>query len=192
MRDIDDDPVASSGALWLVRHAQPLIPAGACYGITDMAADEAATRVAASVLAGLLPPRTEVLSSPLRRCMQLTDELLRLRPDLRATTDTRLVEMDFGSWEGWRWDNIPRAAVDQWSAQFGTHRFGGRESVQELMDRVASVWAEARASSQPVAWVTHAGVIRAGMLLSAGVASVERSDQWPREAFGFGAHLRLY
>lgn len=180
----------SDSAIWLVRHAQPLIATGLCYGITDMAADEAATRQSAAVLAGQLPPGTQVLSSPLRRCMQLTDELLRLRPDLRATTDLRLVEMNFGCWEGWRWDDIPKAAIDQWNAQFGSWRFGGQESVQELMDRVAGVW-QKRDPDQPVAWVTHAGVIRAAMLLSTGVTTVERSDQWPTKPFEFGTYLRI-
>ncbi len=177
--------------LWLVRHAQPLIAAGVCYGITDMAADDAATRAAAKVLAGQLAPGTRVLSSPLLRCMQLTSELLQLRPDLRATTDVRLVEMDFGSWEGWRWQDIPKDAIDQWTAQFGTYRFGGRESVQELMARVGAARIESRASSLPTAWVTHAGVIRAAMLLSAGTTRVERSEQWPRQSLGFGVSLRV-
>jgi alpha-ribazole phosphatase len=185
------DRVADSGAVWLVRHAQPLIPAGVCYGITDMAADDEATRTAAAVVAAQLAPNTRVLSSPLRRCMQLTGELLRLRPDLRATSDSRLVEMDFGSWEGWRWEDIPKAAIDQWTAQFGTHRFGGRESVQELMVRVGAAWAESRADSQPTAWITHAGVIRAALLLSAGTTRVERSEQWPRQSLEFGVALPL-
>ena len=183
--------VASVGAIWLVRHAQPLVEAGICYGATDMAADQAATRASALELARQLPQAARILSSPLRRGMQLTEELLRLRPDLRASADARLVEMDFGCWEGWRWDEIPRAAIDQWTAQFGHWRFGGRESVQELMDRVAGVWAETRAAGQPSAWITHAGVIRAATLLARGINSVQRSDQWPVVAPGFGAYLRL-
>ena len=181
-----------AGLVWLVRHAQPLVAAGVCYGMTDMAADDAATLAAASALAVQLPQGAGVVSSPLRRCMQLTHELLRLRPDLRATTDTRLVEMDFGSWEGWRWEDIPKAAIDQWTAQFGTHRFGGRESVQELMDRVAAAWVQAGASRQPVAWITHAGVMRAALLLSAGTTRLENSQQWPLQPLAFGASFAVH
>ena len=181
----------TAGTLFLVRHAQPLIAPGVCYGATDIPADEAATREAASALARQLPLATQVRSSPLHRCMQLTDELLRLRPDLGATTDARLVEMDFGCWEGRRWDDIPKQAIDQWTAQFGSLRFGGRESVQELMDRVAVVWAESRNAGVPTAWVTHAGVIRAAVLISSGISAVERSEQWPDKALAFGAHLCL-
>ena len=37
--------------LWLVRHAQVLLPPGICYGATDVAADAAATLRAAQALA---------------------------------------------------------------------------------------------------------------------------------------------
>lgn len=41
---------------WLVRHAQPLIAPGVCYGATDVAADEHATLLTARTLAQVLPP----------------------------------------------------------------------------------------------------------------------------------------
>ena len=41
--------------LWLVRHAQVLLPPGICYGATDVAADAAATLSAAQALAAELP-----------------------------------------------------------------------------------------------------------------------------------------
>ena len=40
--------------LWLVRHAQVLLPTGICYGATDVAADAAATLSAAQALAAEL------------------------------------------------------------------------------------------------------------------------------------------
>ena len=170
----------------LARHAQPLVGPGICYGATDMAAEPGATCASAEMLAGLLPPGARVLSSPRLRCAQLAQALCGLRPDLVHAVDERLVEMDFGSWEGWRWDAIPKEAIHQWTAHFAAHRFGGRESVQELMDRVAGVWRATAASAQPTLWITHAGVIRAAMLLSRGITAVTHSDQWPSEAPGFG------
>jgi alpha-ribazole phosphatase len=151
-----------------------------------MPADPLATQASARDLAAALPSGTRVLTSPLQRCSQLARELVRLRPDLSYGTDARLAEMDFGHWEGWRWDDIPKAAIDAWTADFGQFRFGGRESVQELMDRVAAAWAETRDAVRPTVWVTHAGVVRAAMLLHQGTTRVERSDQWPREAVAFG------
>ena len=98
--------------LWLARHAQPLIASGVCYGATDVAADEEATRQAALALACILPIRVAMLCSPLQRCGSLAQGLCELRADLCCQTDARLAEMNFGCWEGKRWDAIPQAAYD--------------------------------------------------------------------------------
>lgn len=177
--------------LWLVRHAQPLIAPGVCYGATDVAADAQATQQAAHALAQALPLGLLLLSSPLQRCEQLANCLQGLRPDLVFKTDARLVEMDFGDWEGRCWDAIPQPDFDRWVADFGKHRFGGRESVQEFMLRVAGAWDETRAAGRDAVWVTHAGVIRAATLLAQGVRQIEQAAQWPREAPSFGGWREL-
>lgn len=61
--------------LWMVRHAQPLIEAGICYGATDVAADAQATLQAAHTLAQLLPAGLAMLSSPLQRCERLSQSI---------------------------------------------------------------------------------------------------------------------
>ncbi|HEY3045914.1 MAG TPA: histidine phosphatase family protein [Polaromonas sp.] len=176
--------------LWLVRHAQPLIEAGVCYGQLDMAADAQATRLCAEALAQVLPPGIAVVTSPLQRCEQLAHVLVGLRPDLTFKTDARLREMDFGSWEGRRWDAIGSAALDAWIADFARHRPGGGESVQAFMQRVAGIWDELWAGTPvPVTdtvWITHAGVIRAATLLQRGLRQITRADQWPTATPGCG------
>lgn len=173
--------------LWLARHAQPRVEAGICYGATDMAADVDATQQAALALARVLPPGVRLVSSPLQRCRQLTQALRLLRPDLTDSTDARLAEMDFGCWEGQRWDAIPKADIDRWTADFGRHRFGGRMSVHEFMARVALAWDQAQQAGQDTVWVTHAGVIRAATLLSQNVRQVDLATQWPQQAPAFGS-----
>ena len=172
--------------LWLVRHAQPLVEAGICYGSTDMAADASATQQAALALVRVLPPGVRLVSSPLQRCRQLTQALCLLRPDLSDSHDARLAEMDFGCWEGQRWDAIPQADIDRWTADFGGHRFGGRMSVHEFMARVTPAWDEAQQAGQERVWITHAGVIRAATLLSQGVRQIDLAAQWPQQAPAFG------
>ena len=172
--------------LWLVRHAQPLIEAGVCYGATDVAADTDATAIAAHALANALPLRLTVWMSPLQRCEQLAQAVHGLRPDLTYKKDARLREMDFGVWEGQRWDVISAAAYDAWTADFGSHRFGGQESVSEFMGRVALAWDEFQNQGQDTVWITHAGVIRAVSLLTQGVRHIDTAAQWPAQAPGFG------
>lgn len=178
-------------ALWLVRHAQPLVAPGVCYGVLDVAADEAATHEAARRLADAVPSGAIVITSPLQRCEQLTRILRGLRPDFTYKTDARLQEMDFGSWEGQRWDAIARAELDGWTAAFATWRCGGAECVADFMDRVGAAWDEAQALNHPVVWITHAGVIRAATLLAQGLRHIDYAAQWPVQATAFGAWIAL-
>ena len=62
--------------LWLVRHAQPLVAPGVCYGALDLRADPAATADSAQRLAAALPPRLSASHSPLQRCEQLAHALI--------------------------------------------------------------------------------------------------------------------
>jgi len=178
--------------LWIVRHATPLIASGICYGALDVAADAQHSLQAAHALAQALPLQCKVSVSPLQRCMQLAELLSGLRPDLKPRTETRLREMDFGTWEGVAWDAIPPAAMQAWTDDFGEHRFGGVESANQVLARVAALWCEARQHpDEPQVWISHAGVARAVRLLSQGIGSVGSARQWPKEAPGYGAWWRI-
>jgi alpha-ribazole phosphatase len=169
-----------------VRHAQPVVAPGVCYGALDLAADAGATLQAAQQLAKALPPGIAVRSSPLQRCEQFAKAVCGLRPDLTSETDARLVELDFGVLEGVAWDAIDKASIDAWTADFWLHRFGGHESVSDLMLRVGAAWDQWRAQTEPQVWITHAGVIRAVHLLSQGVRRIDHAADWPSQTPAFG------
>lgn len=182
--------------LWLARHAQPLIGAGICYGALDVAADAALTTSAAQSLASSLPENTICRISPLRRCQQLGAALAFIRSDLSikstTCTDVRLVEMDFGHFEGQPWANVPKTAVDAWTADFGNHRFGGSESANEVLQRVkAALDDHAAIGTDHVLWITHAGVIRAATLLKQGIDQVTSHQQWPLAVVEFGCFKNI-
>lgn len=176
--------------LWLIRHAQPLVAPGLCYGAMDVSADTAATQIAAQALAMELPRNTLVISSTLQRCEQLVQCLRGLRADLLVKSDPRLVEMNFGTWEGRPWDAIPPHELQAWTDAFETWRCGGGECVQDVMHRIGAAWDEAQAhrqaTGQPMAWITHAGVIRAASLITRGTRRVTQAAQWPQDAPAFG------
>lgn len=181
--------------LYAVRHAQPLIANGICYGQLDVPADVAATAACAEKLAHELPPRTHVICSPLQRCEQLTPVLIGLRPDLTLETDPRLQEMNFGDWEGRSWNDIGPAAVDAWTADFAHHQPGGGESLTAFLLRVAAAWDDTQRptekSRRVTAWITHAGVIRAAGLLHRGIRQIEQASDWPQAAPAFGQWIVL-
>ena len=172
--------------LWLARHARPLVAEGVCYGASDVAADPQATQDAAALLATQLPPGLAVSASPLQRCTQLAEALRALRRDLAFTRDARLAEMDFGRWEGRRWDTIAPADYAAWTADFAAYRCGGGECVADLMDRVAQALAAARAAGTDAVWITHGGVVRAATLLVQGAPVPREAGDWPRAGLEFG------
>jgi alpha-ribazole phosphatase len=180
--------------LWLIRHAAVALPDGLCYGITDAPARADATLAAARAVATVLPRFTPLWVSGLMRAQQLAASLQRERPDLGAArVDTRLNEMDFGRWEMQPWAVVPPAAFDAWTADFAQHRFGGEDSTQQVIDRVAALIVELHAAGvNEAAWVTHAGVIRAAQYLKAhGPRTIAAASEWPREAPAPGGWMEL-
>ena len=180
--------------LWLVRHAQPQIQEGLCYGQLDIPADPLATQHAAQAIAPLLPVGAKLYCSGLQRAQQLAQaiqqQLARTIHDQRdallLNIDVRLNEMNFGVWEGVAWDEIPKAAFDVWTQDFDQHRFGEVEGVRDLLLRVHHALHELPPKDDAV-WITHAGVIRAvNYLQQYGLQSLATAATWPTEAPAFG------
>jgi alpha-ribazole phosphatase len=173
--------------LWLVRHAKPGVAEGLCYGRADVPVPLEATRAVAQSVAPLLPAGVEMRCSPLSRCADLAQALIDLRPDLRMTADPRIAEMDFGEWEQRPWPAIDPRELDAWTRDFADTRAGrSGESTRQFLRRVAAAFDAWHDDGRDAVWITHAGVIRAVWLLRDGLRVVERADQWPKQAIGFG------
>lgn len=186
---------AQGPRLWLVRHAQPLVAPGTCYGALDVPADPAATQSTAERLAAALPAQARVSYSTLQRCEQLALSLQALRPDLVSKPDARLREMDFGAWEGRPWDAIARTDIDAWTADFASYRPGQGENLAAVLARVSAALQDHRSlpvaptdAAPDVVWITHAGVIRCVAWLRAhgGSDVLPQSEEWPMDAPGWG------
>jgi alpha-ribazole phosphatase len=180
--------------LWLVRHARPMIQEGLCYGQLDIPADPLATLHTAQAIAPLLPVGATLYCSGLQRAQQLAHAIhLQLagvihdqRNTLLPNIDTRLNEINFGVWEGVAWDEIPKAAFNQWIQDFDRYRFGGAECLRELLIRVHQALLELTTTEDAI-WVTHAGVIRAvNYLQQYGLQPIATAATWPAEAPAFG------
>jgi alpha-ribazole phosphatase len=160
--------------LWAWRHPRAIGAAGRCIGRTDLAIDRRkAKRLAARIRQtarrhGL--PR-EIWTSPLRRAFEVGKVLRGWGWTHRA--DERLLELDFGVWDGCPWREIDPADVACWEADFVHHAPGGGESQAALRLRIQQFLA-AR-SAPPVLVVTHAGWI--GALLAGG--ELDDAAQWP-------------
>ncbi|MEM1229946.1 MAG: alpha-ribazole phosphatase [Pseudomonadota bacterium] len=146
-------------ALILLRHTTPAIAEGTCYGRTDLALASSFDAEYAQIKS-TLPPFTEVICSPLRRCRILAERLA-AEPDRHIAIDERLIEMDFGRWEGQRWDALPRTELNAWAADFCHAAPHGGESVATLHRRVQGAIRDHASTTGDSLLVTHAGVIRA-------------------------------
>jgi alpha-ribazole phosphatase len=151
--------------IYLIRHPPLSDVDGLCYGRLDVAVKREAIIAAAESLSRHLgrqiPEAAAIYSSPSARCLELARHLAAPRQPEPADD---LMEMDFGLWQGRRWDAIAQNEIDAWAQDVWSYRPGGGESA----DMVATRWE--RWSNQvrqrhagDVIAVTHAGVIRAAL-----------------------------
>ncbi|SAL16041.1 phosphoglycerate mutase family protein [Caballeronia peredens] len=178
--------------LVLIRHPEVAVEAGVCYGQTDVPlqrdASESARTLTARMTALGVPACVDGWhASPLRRCMSLAHELAAIGDaHLDTHVDARLAEMDFGAWEGRKWDTIERALIDAWAADLEHAAPHGGESLAQFAARVLT-WLNETCSDRPTAEsvhvIAHAGVVRVLASHLLGVAR-EETLQWPLD---FGA-----
>ena len=168
----------------LVRHTAPDVPAGTCYGQTDVplkntfAAEAAAVREALSALG----QPDAVYTSPLSRCVRLAEFCG--YPD--AILDNRLLEMNFGEWEMQRYEEIHDPYIEDWYADYINLPVPGGESFTMQYERVSDFLSEL--SRQPFSRVlifAHGGVLACAKIFAGPTA--------PKEAFfnltPYGGHI---
>jgi alpha-ribazole phosphatase len=162
--------------LYLWRHPAARGASGRCVGHTDLPVDprrakRLAHRIRAVARRQGLPRR--VLSSPLRRSAAVGRWLRRW--GWQHGVMAELLEMDFGTWDGRAWAQIPQAEVDAWCADFLHHAPGGGESLHRFFERV-SRWP---APPGDTLIVGHAGWMLARRWLSEGTPWPTQAAQWP-------------
>lgn len=109
----------------------------------------------------------ELISSPLVRAVE-TAQILFQRPPL---TDARLVEIDYGRWEGELAQEMRRGEVVE-APNFGwkglDDRAPGGESLREVQERLRSFLVERAQAPHDTLAVTHKGVILALAAMATG------------------------
>ncbi len=113
-----------------------------------------------------LAPR-RVWSSPAARCAYVARFVAR-RLGVPPVLDPRLLELDFGDWEGRRWDAVPRSALEQWATDPLGFRPPGGESGGALVQRVESFARRLARDARPCLVVSHGGPLRLLPALLAG------------------------
>ena len=162
----------------LIRHTACAIDAGVCYGLRDVPLASSATLDIQAVLARTRPVEA-VYTSPAQRCVVLAMRIA-VRDACTPIVREDLRELDFGHWEGRRWDDISRTEIDEWSVDHWNRAPPGGETEQALWTRVERVYRELLASGQSsVAIVAHGGPLRVLRCLLGQLPSESRWDWSP-------------
>ncbi|RUT25777.1 phosphoglycerate mutase [Asaia sp. W19] len=181
---------ASVFSILLARHPPVEGADGLCYGRSDLPLATGWHDHVAS-WAALWKGREQgtLYTSPSTRCRRAAQALLASLPDFTSiTSDARLLEMDFGSWEGRAWSKIDRGALDEWAADPLGYRPGGGETVTSLIERVTAFWEERVEAAEPCCVITHGGPLRVLLAFAEG-RSFRMEDRAPAQGHAVLLHF---
>jgi broad specificity phosphatase PhoE len=137
-------------------------------GRTDVALDEESVAVAARWRIAPEWAGYRILSSPLQRARMTAAILF---PDAEIGIDRRLIEMDFGTWEGKRLAELRADPAEDAAARENLgldFKAPEGESPREVQDRIRPLLARLAELQRPTVLVTHKAVIRALYALASG------------------------
>jgi alpha-ribazole phosphatase len=151
--------------LILLRHGESEVPPGCCVGQLDIQLTDQARQdieQLAQQWPCVLP--TRIVCSDLSRT-HCTASILATAMALPIKRDARLRELNFGTWEGRRWDSIYQEApllMDKWGQDWLNTAPPGGENVRQLAKRVSECFDEiSHLPPEPTLIVAHAGSLRA-------------------------------
>jgi broad specificity phosphatase PhoE len=107
-----------------------------------------------------------VVTSPLRRAGETAAAIAALH-DLTVETEDRLIELDYGDWDGIALGEVPAARWAAWREDPGFAPPGG-ERLTDVTKRIASFLDDANGDDLTIA-VTHVSPIKAAVCLALGV-----------------------
>ncbi|MDD5580903.1 MAG: alpha-ribazole phosphatase [Methylobacter sp.] len=145
--------------IYLIRHTKTATGKGLCYGQSNVELADSFSEEALQLKQKLpeLKPGSLVFSSPLTRCLQLAETFSN-----SVVSDVRLLELDFGDWEGMRFDALKPDVLLQWTDNFVHLAPPKGESFTDLCLRAENFWQDLLTyETEQVLVITHAGVIRA-------------------------------
>ena len=164
--------------------------AGRCIGRTGVPVDRRkAKRLAHRIRQRVRREgwRRVVITSPLTRSASVGQWLARW--GWQHCIDARLAELDFGEWDGRRWQDIAGSDIEAWTRDFSDHAAGGGESVRQLMTRCQDFIGSL--GNEPACVVGHAGWINAARWVVSGRTRPGLAAEWPA-AVGYGVATEFF
>ncbi|WP_461629387.1 alpha-ribazole phosphatase [Labilibaculum euxinus] len=167
--------------IYLIRHTKVNVEKGICYGQKDVDLAESYKDDLAAVKEQLKDIEFDlIVSSPLSRAKRLASDIF----GEQVVEDVRLMELNFGDWEGKVWDEIKDPLFPAWMEDFVNRKCSNGESFVMLRDRVLEFWNEIKLKDcKKIAVFTHGGVIRT---INAIVKDIKLEDSFNEPAVDFG------
>ena len=145
----------------LIRHIEPDFEKGVCYGQLDVPIPADYRIIQEKIINELTMDYDVVYSSPLTRCKLLAEQI-----SSNVIFDDRLKEVNFGDWEGKKWDDINQKELNHWMENYIEVAPPNGESLNDLINRFASFISEINSKGYSnILIITHAGIIRSAMNL---------------------------
>ena len=171
--------------IYLIRHTKPDIVKGTCYGQADIGTTDSFLYEASCIQQHIPAGIQTVYSSPLRRCRQLAEFLF---PEKSIFLDDRLKEIHCGEWEMRLWDDIEKSHLQHWMQDSLNVRMPGGESYTELYNRVRHFFEGVQTYNQPLAIVSHGGVIRS---LLSHINNIALEDSFHTFSIRYGCVIKV-
>jgi alpha-ribazole phosphatase len=144
----------------VIRHTEPDVLSGICYGQTDLDLHSTGIENVAKIATNFAEECEIIYSSPLKRCSLLADAL-KAKANAMLVVDDRLMEMNFGTWEMKPWNEINEDDLNKWMIDFENEKVPGGESALDLRARVQSFLKDImKAGFSKIVIVCHAGTMR--------------------------------
>jgi broad specificity phosphatase PhoE len=148
-----------------VRHGQTeLNRGGRLQGRLDAPLTDLGKQQAAALAVGFAPqPVTRVLSSPLQRASD-TARAIAAEHDCEVESDERLIEVDYGDWDGMALTDVPAESWAAWRVDPDFAPPGG-ERLSDVSARVRSFCSDFLSADLVVA-VSHVSPIKAAVCIA--------------------------
>ena len=162
----------------LIRHTKVAIEKGICYGQSDVDLANSFESEKTALQTKIKSVEFDIIySSPLTRCKILADALFL---NMKIIYDNRLMELNFGDWEGKHWDDISKTSHAKFFfIDYVKTACPGGESYQDLINRITNFYQEMKSkhAGKQVAIVCHGGTIIAFLCVIEGISPQQAFEQ---------------
>jgi alpha-ribazole phosphatase len=145
--------------VYLIRHTAPDIEKGICYGQSDIPLAQSFENEWNAVKKKLPVRVDKLFTSPLSPCIELSKRLSS-HYEMESVSDNRLMEINFGSWEMKKWDDIDQNDLTIWMNDYLTQTCPLGESYNDVKHRLKHFILENLLDDLTYLIITHGGIIK--------------------------------